>query len=354
MFPAFPTVIFSGTAYRPEDRPSINRVKRCLFAGSLQSRAHSAIKDSSRSDKPLELLEIKDRMATPASLKRSPSGVRSLTLFSSPKLKTLNRYLTISTKSQYKGSTIPDLGLLMPDFHDRLKDEIHKSDYDFKSLSLQIGQGERYISNLLSTKSDPGFSNVVKICAALGLSPNQIAGLTDEVTLFSEDLDQHVVSAQAEKILTAVTRETYRKLSRRGVKPLLDDVLTWWHQQNGLLNNFDKLSEHVDLYVTPDVHSKLPEPYRVGYNSLAAQSFGVQSADHLRSLLTTFDGELVERVRLSHVETSKGEPRLSIEEIDVELPGHTFPLRFSYKRLLLPVRDSDGHAYVLNYSQALE
>lgn len=242
----------------------------------------------------------------------------------------------------------------MADFHDRLKTYIVNSDYDFKSLSLQIGQGERYISNLLSTKSDPGFSNVVKMCAALGLSPNQIAGLTDEVTLFSDNLDQHVVSAQAEKILTAVTKETYRKLSRRGVKPLLDDVLTWWHQQRGLLNNFDKLSEHVDLYAAPRLDSYLPEPIRVGYNSLAAQSFGVQSAEHLRHLLTTFDGELIERVRLSHVAATKGEPQLSIEEIDVELPGHTFPLRFSYKRLLLPVRDSDGNDYVLNYSQALE
>ena len=195
---------------------------------------------------------------------------------------------------------------------------------------------------------------MVRICSALGITPNEIAGLQDRVTLLSNDTDAQIVSAQAERILSAVTRETYRKLARRGVKPLLDDVLTWWHQQGGQLNNFDRLSEHVDLYVAPEAESSIPEPYRIGYNSLAAQSFGVKTAEHLRYLFTTFDKQLIERVRVAHVETKRGDPQLSIQEIDVQLPGHTFPLRFVYKRLLLPVHDTDGNEYILNYSQALE
>lgn len=240
------------------------------------------------------------------------------------------------------------------DFHERLKTLIKDSPYDYKSLSLQIGQGERYISNMLSSKSDPGYSSVIKICSALGITPNQIAGLNDQITLAGGEIDNRIVTAQAERILTAVTREAHRKLSTRGARPLLDDVLTWWHQQGGVLSNFDTLSEHVDLYLAPGPDSRLPEPYKIGAQSLATQSFGIQTAEHLRYLFTTFDENLSESVRLAHVEATRGDPQLSIQEIDVMLPGHSFPLRFTYKRLLLPVQDTEGNQYILNYSQALE
>jgi len=240
------------------------------------------------------------------------------------------------------------------DFHDRLKTYIKDSPFDYKSLSLEIGQGERYISNLLSSKSDPGYSSVVKICSALRITPNQIAGLNDQITLAGGEIDNRIVSTQAERILTAVTREAHRNLSQRSAHPLLDDVLTWWHQQGGVLSNFDGLSEHVDLYLAPAPNSNLPEPYKIGHRSLAAISFGIQTAKHLRYLFTTFDETLCQSVRLAHVETMRGDPQLSIQEIDVMLPGHNFPLRFTYKRLLLPVKDTQNNRYVLNYSQALE
>ncbi len=242
----------------------------------------------------------------------------------------------------------------MTDLHERLKTLIRNSDYDYKGLSLEIGQGERYISNLLSSKSDPGYSSIIKICAALGLTPNQLAGLNDQISLVGDEIDNRIVSAHAERILTSVTREAHRKLSKRGTGPLLDDVLTWWHQQGGLLSNFDGLSHHVDLYHSPDPDAQLPQPYMIGDQSLAKVSFGIQSAEHLGQLFTTFDHNLTESVKLAHVETSKGDPQLSIQEIDVTLPNHSFPLRFNYKRLLLPVKDMQGNRYVLNYSQALE
>ena len=242
----------------------------------------------------------------------------------------------------------------MTDFHDRLKMLIRHSDYDYKSLSLKIGQGERYISNLLSNKSDPGYSSVVKICSALGMTPNQLAGLDDQITLAGGDADRQIVSAHAERILTAVTKDAHRKLTTRGAQPLLDDVLTWWHQQGGILSNFDMLSEHVDLYRAPAPDARMPDPYKIGQQSLATRSFNVTSTEHLRYLFTTFDENLNESVTLAHVETSKGDPQLSVQEIDVTLPGYTFPLRFVYKRLLLPVKDNAGNDYVLNYSQAIE
>lgn len=242
----------------------------------------------------------------------------------------------------------------MPDFHERLKSYIKKSPFDYRSLSLKIGQGERYISNLLSARSDPGYSNVVKICSALGITPNEIAGLNDRISLLDEEGDGGLISAQAERILSAVTREAHRKLGLRDGRPLLDDVLTWWHQQGGRLNNFDRLSDYVDLYAAPSAEVIAPAPYRLGQHSLAAHSFNLRTTEHLRQLIDGFDKDLIENVRLAHVETTGGQPNLSVQQIDVNLPGYSFPLRFTYKRLLLPVRDAGGRALILNYSQAID
>lgn len=242
----------------------------------------------------------------------------------------------------------------MSAFHDRLRTLIKASGYDYKALSLAIGQGERYISNLLSTGSDPGYSCVVKICAALGLTPNQLTGLDDHLSVVNKAKGDQIVKTQAERILTSVTKEAQRRLTSYSARPLLDDVLTWWHQQRGEMSNFEALSEHVDLYTLPDPGARLPQPHRVGQQSLAATSFGIESAEQLRHLLTTFDKTLCEQVTLAHVETARGQPQLSVQEIDVSLPGHKFPLRFVYKRLLLPVRDSRGNEFVMNFSQAIE
>ena len=104
----------------------------------------------------------------------------------------------------------------MLDFHDRLKTYIKGSSYDYKGLSLELGQGERYISNLLSSKSDPGYSSVVKICSALGITPNQIAGLNDQITLAGGEIDNRIVSAQAERILTSAAASSRRSIALSG------------------------------------------------------------------------------------------------------------------------------------------
>jgi len=242
----------------------------------------------------------------------------------------------------------------MPNFHDRLKQFIQNSDFDYKSLSLEIGQGERYISNLFSNGSDPGMSSVLRICAALNITPNQLIGLEDQLSVMRTADDNRIVSAHAEKILSAVTSEAHRRLKVRGIRPSFDDVLVWWHQQNGQLSNFDLLANHMDLFKPPSEAEFRPNPFRIGAHSLISTAFGVKDADHMRKLQNNFEDKLCENVAFAHVETTKGKPVLSIEQIDVTLPGRHFPARFVYKRLLLPVHDGKGNNFVLNYSQPLE
>jgi hypothetical protein len=219
---------------------------------------------------------------------------------------------------------------------------------------LAIGQGERYISNLFSNQSDPGMSAVLRICAALNITPNALVGLGDQMSLARCEGDNQLVNAHAERILSAVTNEAHRRLRARGVRPSFDEVLLWWHQQNGLLSNFEQLASHMDLFVPPKLEDLRPDPYQLGHQSLITTAFGVEDAEHLRMLQKSFGEQLCEKVAFAHVETDKGKPVLSIEQINVSLPGRSFPARFEYKRLLLPVHDGKGNRFVLNYSQALE
>ena len=92
----------------------------------------------------------------------------------------------------------------------------------------------------------------------------------------------------------------------------------------------------------------------MGPNSLASTAFGVADAAQLKNLLQTFSEDLCEKIVIDHVKASQGNPVLTIENLDVKLPGRSFPARFVYKRLLLPVHDGNGNEYILNYSQPLD
>lgn len=242
----------------------------------------------------------------------------------------------------------------MQDFHDKLKSLIHASGMDYKQLSLKIGQGERYISNMLNSKSDPGFGTVAKLCAELNVTPNHLLGIEDKLTVVGPQFEKQLVSAQAERLLNAVTREAQARLLSAGVRPSFDDVLLWWHQQKGLLANFDGFETHIDLFEPPKIDSTRPIPHYMGPNSLASTAFGVADAAQLKNLLQTFSEDLCEKIVIDHVKASQGNPVLTIENLDVKLPGRRFPARFVYKRLLLPVHDGNGNEYILNYSQPLD
>jgi len=242
----------------------------------------------------------------------------------------------------------------MQDFHDKLKSLIHASGMDYKQLSLKIGQGERYISNMLNSKSDPGFGTVAKLCAELNVTPNHLLGIEDKLTVVGPQFEKQLVSAQAERLLNAVTREAQARLLSAGVRPSFDDVLLWWHQQKGLLANFDGFETHIDLFKPPKIDSTRPIPHYMGPNSLASTAFGVADAAQLKNLLQTFSEDLCEKIVIDHVKASQGNPVLTIENLDVKLPGCRFPARFVYKRLLLPVHDGNGNEYILNYSQPLD
>ncbi len=241
----------------------------------------------------------------------------------------------------------------MSDFHEKLKEFIDSSTYDYKSLSLKIGQGGRYISNLLNSKSDPSFETVVRICAALNITPNQLVGIGDQLSIDNLGMEKRLVAAQAEKLLSAVTREAHSRLTLRGIRPSLDDILHWWHQNNGQLKNFRSIEEHVDLFLVPAKDADTPIAVSIGPAGLLSQTLEIKSASEFRKIAAGFGEQALTQVMDSHRRAAENSPVLSVETMDFIAPGQRFPMSLTYKRLLLRV-EANSQSMILNYAQAFD
>jgi transcriptional regulator with XRE-family HTH domain len=239
------------------------------------------------------------------------------------------------------------------EIHDKLKDVISTSGMTYQELSREIGQGDRYISNLLKSQSDPGFSTVAKICAVLGVTPNQLTGVDDSLTLQTSPATEKMVQRQADKLLLQVSNLARQRLAAGGISPTIDDLLEWWHREDGVLWDFERFSEQIDLYAPPEATSRAIEPVRAGRDSLASRSFGTEDTESLRRFIRALPDDMNEKLVLDQVETHRQGPKISIEELVIKLPDVNTPAIFKYKRLYLPVRDLNGSEMILNYSQAI-
>jgi len=239
----------------------------------------------------------------------------------------------------------------MQTFHDRLKSEIHQSSYDYKSLSLAIGQGERYISNMLSGRSDPGFSNVIKMCAVLKLTPNQMAGLHCQINVDPDTTSACTTSRLDLQLGEALQSMMKERRSCHGDMILIDDLITWWHTQKGKLAHFEWLADHVEIYHAPEPDIQMPDPAHVGPLSYAAQVLGSTTAAELTALLDRFDVRVSKFIGIDALPDHLEGPELSIQEVTLSAPDQNTPLTFHFKQILLPVTDPRGVRYIISFKQ---
>ena len=238
-------------------------------------------------------------------------------------------------------------------FHDNLRQEINRSKFNYRQLSIKIGKGERYVANMLDNKSDPGLTAAILIAEAIDVPLQSLLKPSSEVAIQASQNENRQTEVIAEDLLTKVAEAARLKLQIQGVEPTIDDMLSWWHVQDGILGNFDRFAERFDLFERPTADFTLPVAHKLGKQSLASRSFGVSNPNELQKLLLIFGPGVSDTVLKAHATIKGKTPGVSIQEIDVTLPdGHT-KLSFSYKRLLLPVKDPAGQKYIMSYSRLI-
>lgn len=235
--------------------------------------------------------------------------------------------------------------------HDRLDDFIKRENLTRKELSARIGQGEKYISNLLNRKNDPGHAVVLKICQVLNTTPNALSGLDDSLSISGTGSHAMAVSRLASTLVDQATNEARAALDVGIKPPSIDDLLNWWYSHQGRLEGTEAIRSSIAIFNAPTSHSEFIDPVTLGENSLAAKSFNTTNTDELRRIISNFSPKMNQRLLISQRDTAKGQPLLTIEEIDVGIPHLRKRIRFHYKRLLLPVFNNSGDPLILNFSQ---
>lgn len=237
-------------------------------------------------------------------------------------------------------------------FHARLDDLIKTAGFNRRSLSLELGEGERYLNGVFANRSYPKLPVLIKISHILGLSLDDLVGIGGHMAVKGTDIDD-IAGKQAEQLLTQITERVRRKLIARGAKPSTDDVLDWWWQNGGLLSGFENFENVMDIYTAPSKEDTIPNPTHLGADSLAAQSFDIKTSHQLTKILRDLPKPYLKSLVLSQADAAIGKPTITYPKISVSLPKSTTAVNFTYKRLLLPVRDISGKEYVINYSQPI-
>lgn len=234
------------------------------------------------------------------------------------------------------------------DIHDRISFALEASNLAPNKVSLGVGKGRNWLSQTVNNKSKIDCEIIPVLAQALGVTPNYLFGFGGSVSLSSESKSDKV-----EAILSQVASEVQKRLMPDESAPTIEQLISWWHRQGGILGDFDQISNVVDLYHAPQQEDRFIQPYKVGSRSLAARSFSVESAEELAALLRSFPEDLNYRIVSEHQEALQGHPKLSLEKIKVPLPHLKRTATFEYTRLLLPFRDPGGNEYLLCYSRSL-
>ena len=222
-----------------------------------------------------------------------------------------------------------------------------KSGLTKQELSEAIGTKPGYISDLFRNRRDPGASVFLEICRVLGISADHAGGLMPKISMVSrEGSESDRIAAQ---LMSEVMAITLHQMSAVGRRPSVDDIITWWRRESGILNDFDHIAPIVDLYELPDPTDTATRPAKVGQQSLAAESFSVSSVEQLRSIVRSMPEDFRSNLVGSY-SRARDKPVLSLERIDYN--GETAPaFGFDYARVLLPVTSASGQRFIMNYSK---
>ncbi len=240
----------------------------------------------------------------------------------------------------------------MHDYLDRLRHYIDQSEFALNLSKLSVASGMRhgYVSDILRNNRKPNFAAIARICANLGVTPNDLLGLPTGIGISFSATSKESFDQIADKIVVCATELAKNKMRDR---PSTDGMLGWWHDNGGRLEGHGQISPFFDLYEEPRRDLDTIVLSRMGERSTAAQCLGSTDSAILKSAIAMFDAPTKARIIKAHRSALSGQPLLSVEAIDVSHPSGDVAIAFSYSRLLLPVTDRDGKLLVLTYCQML-
>jgi hypothetical protein len=212
-------------------------------------------------------------------------------------------------------------------------------------LSVDIGRTSSYLRGLLNNNSFPKVDVIIALAKKLHRSADE---------LLDPSCDQ---SAIAQQIGRNIGREISEAMTERmwlNEAPLTGkDVMRWWNENGGRLENYSNFDERFDLYEAPSTSGHKIIPHKLGKGSLATQSLGAGSPELLEETIAPLGPNFSKHILKAHQSSIDTGPVMTMETLDAAHPNNGKHIKIQYLRTLAPVILPDNTTCVLNYSELI-
>ncbi|WP_085807542.1 hypothetical protein [Roseovarius albus] len=207
--------------------------------------------------------------------------------------------------------------------------------------------------NNKNPETEPGLFTARKIADCLEVPIEFLAGISSDLEAEQNQLKsperQHFFNGSG--TATRGTRNSARAERRKNTK--IDDLIRWWHSTGGRLENYEDISDNIDLHHQPRTTDTTIQVGSIGKNSLASQTLGGNDPDLLYDLLDQLTPERRGRIINDYARVKNTHFPVTLQKIFVKHPETNSSLELTYQRLLMPVLDKSGRNMILNFSKLI-
>jgi hypothetical protein len=251
---------------------------------------------------------------------------------------------------QWLNTIIQHFEHTMTGLHEKIRKIIQQRNLSVRQASELCGVRYTTFRTQIVDKREIPFSTVVAFSEAFGIPLDYFTDKLPSLDFLTEDQGDTISQLVARNANSHIETAA-RSASQKGARVTLKGFLDWWAINSGRLENFDQISESVDLFQVPNSDSNQIRPLQIGRNSLATKHFDLEETQHLTQTLEGFTSETNNKLIQAHLEAfNRGEPVITHPFLDETLrDGQRFARR--YRRVMAPIYLPKGKTLLVNYSE---
>lgn len=233
---------------------------------------------------------------------------------------------------------------------DRIKDLCKRRGVTLAAACDGAGIAYKTLHAQITRDRDIPLASVDRLARYFGVPLDYFSSYRAAVSIRSDDARSrlHRLAAGA---YTEALRDAQLQMMREGYDFGTDEVLDWLARNNGVLQDFDALSERVDLFHPIQSGDTIMRPHRLGRQSLASIFFDLEDEDHYLRTVSKFSRSVIDATMTAHIEASRFDYKVNDQTIDVMVGDRQVSGR--YRRVIAPVRDRRGTQFTLVHAKVI-
>ena len=236
-------------------------------------------------------------------------------------------------------------------FSRKTKELLKSQKKSMRSTSKKVAGSETWLRNPIDpdAKREPGSFKVANLAMELGVTPNELLGMTDKF-----EVDHGFQNRPSEEMMEIVRdyAEQIKEEHRANGQKISSKSLIRWHKDTGgRIEALGSLMRFADLYEVPDASDAITKPVILGSDSLASNTLQDPSVQKLRYVLQAFVKADQERLVAAYSRAKTNGMDFSVETINVYVPQLDQWICYEYFRSLFDCRDQANNKYILNCSE---